>query len=241
MSDPRSLETVFLGRVPYEDAVALQEERRRAVLAGEAGEALLLLEHPHVYTIGRNARRGDVLADPTWLEARGVTVARSSRGGQVTYHGPGQLVGYPILNLDPDRRDIRRYVRDLQRMLVLTLADFGVVASGREQPEIGVWAGDRKVASIGVHIRRWVTMHGFALNVSTDLAYFGGIVACGLRQVEMASIESLTGAAPRPRGGGAKRRPALRRRFRPSTRGARSGCNGGSALACRVEFRPEPL
>jgi lipoyl(octanoyl) transferase len=192
----RRIEAAFLGRVSYEDAVVLQEERRRAVISGEAPEALFLLEHPHVFTIGRNARHADVLADPAWLERHGVTVAESSRGGQTTYHGPGQLVGYAIVNLDPDRRDIRRYVRDLQRVLVLTLADFGVAASGREQPEIGVWAGSSKVASIGVHIRRWVTMHGFALNVTTDLELFRGIVACGLRQVEMGSIESLTGARP---------------------------------------------
>lgn len=193
----RRIQAEFLGRVSYQEAVALQEERRRAVISGEAPEALLLLEHPHVFTIGRNAGRGDVLADPAWLESHGVTVAESSRGGQVTYHGPGQLMGYAIVNLDPDRRDIRRYVRDLQRVLVLTLADFGVAASGREQPEIGVWAGDSKVASIGVHIRRWVTLHGFALNVTTDLAFFRAIVPCGMRQVDMASIESLTGARPR--------------------------------------------
>ncbi|MDH3523713.1 MAG: lipoyl(octanoyl) transferase LipB [Acidobacteriota bacterium] len=194
---PRRLEAGFLGRVAYEDGVALQEERRRAVIAGEACEALLLLEHPHVFTVGRNARRSDVVADSGWLERHGVTVAASSRGGQVTYHGPGQLVGYPIVNLDPDRRDIRRYVRDLQQVLVLTLAEFGVAAAGRgAQPEIGVWAGERKVGSIGVHIRRWVTMHGFSLNVTTDLAFFRGIVACGLHGVEMASIESLTGARP---------------------------------------------
>ncbi len=192
----RRVEAGFLGRVSYATAVALQEERRRAVIEGIAPEALLLLEHPHVFTVGRNAQRADVLADPSWLEHHGVTVAESSRGGQVTYHGPGQLVGYPIVNLDPDRRDIRRYVRDLQRVLVLTLADCGVAASGRDQPEIGVWANDCKIASIGVHIRRWVTMHGFALNVATDLAFFRGIVPCGLHQVQMASIESLTGARP---------------------------------------------
>jgi lipoyl(octanoyl) transferase len=138
-----------------------------------------------------------VRAAPEWRRAHGVEVAQSSRGGQVTYHGPGQLVGYPIIDLDPDRRDLRRYVRDLQEVLVRTLADYGVAAEARRsQPEIGVWAGDRKVASIGVHIRRWVTMHGFALNVTTDLEFFRGIVACGLREVEMASIASLTGQRP---------------------------------------------
>jgi lipoyl(octanoyl) transferase len=193
----RLLETSFLGRVEYDDAVARQEARRRAVLAGEAPEALFLLEHPHVFTVGRNARDSDVLADREWLRERQVAVAEASRGGQVTYHGPGQLVGYPIVDLDPDRRDLRRYVRDLQEVLVRTLGDFGVAAEARrEQPEIGVWAGGRKVASIGVHVKHWVTIHGFALNVSTDLSFFAGIVPCGLTQVEMASIESLTGARP---------------------------------------------
>jgi lipoyl(octanoyl) transferase len=196
--DTRPLEASFLGRVEYREAVARQEARRLAVLDGTATEALYLLEHPHVFTVGRNASTDDVLADRTWLRGRGVTVAEASRGGQVTYHGPGQLVGYPIVNLDPDRRDLRRYVRDLQEVLVRTLADFGVAAEARKtQPEIGVWAAERKVASIGVHIKHWVTMHGFALNVTTDLGFFRGIVPCGLRQVEMASIESLTGDRPR--------------------------------------------
>lgn len=190
----RALEASFLGRVPYAEAVALQERRRRAVISGEGREALLLLEHPHVFTIGRNASAADVTADPAWLAEHAVEVAETSRGGQVTYHGPGQLVGYPIVNLDPDRRDIRRYVHDLQQVLIATLADFGVEAEARrEQPAIGIWVGRRKIASLGVHIRRWVTMHGFALNVTTDLGFFSGIVPCGLRQVEMASIASVTG------------------------------------------------
>lgn len=197
MSSAPALEASFLGRVGYREGVALQEARRRAVIAGAAPEALLLLEHPHVFTVGRNASAADVLADPQWLRAHEVTVVETSRGGQVTYHGPGQLVGYPIIDLDPDRRDVRRYVRDLQQVLVRALADFGVEAKARRaEPEIGVWVGERKVASLGVHIRRWVTMHGFALNVTTDLDFFRAIVPCGLRQVEMASVASLTGARP---------------------------------------------
>ncbi len=197
MSDDRKLlETTFLGRVEYAAAVELQERRRAAVIEGSASEALFMLEHAPVFTVGRNADRADVRASTEWLEARGVTVAESSRGGQVTFHGPGQLVGYPILALDPDRRDIRRYVRDLQAVLVRTLADFDLEAKARSHPEIGVWVGDAKIASLGIHIRRWVTMHGFALNVTTDLDYFGGIVACGLDDVRMASIESLTGNSP---------------------------------------------
>ncbi|HEV2846782.1 MAG TPA: lipoyl(octanoyl) transferase LipB, partial [Thermoanaerobaculia bacterium] len=123
--------------------------------------------------------------------------AESDRGGQVTYHGPGQLVGYPIVNLSPDRRDVRRYVRDLQEVLIRTLADYGVAAEPRDgQAFIGVWVGEEKIASIGVHLSRWITTHGFALNVSTDLSFFTGIIPCGLDQVRMTSVERLTGKAP---------------------------------------------
>ena len=190
-----------MDRVPYAEAVELQHEARRAIRDREGPERFLLLEHPHVYTLGRNADGGDVLAGPEWLRARGIEVAECDRGGQVTYHGPGQLVGYPIVNLSPDRRDIRRYVRDLQEVLIRTLsrylANHGVEARpGEEQALIGVWAGERKIASIGVHLSRWITTHGFALNVSTDLSYFSGIIPCGLDRVEMTSIERLTGQAP---------------------------------------------
>ncbi len=196
-SAPRPLHWSYLGRVPYAEAVERQHAARAALKAGEGPERLLLLEHPHVYTLGRNASAGDVLAGPEWLAARGVEVAECDRGGQVTYHGPGQLVGYPIVNLSPDRRDIRRYVRDLQEVLIRTLADYGVAARpGEEQAFIGVWAGEAKIASIGVHLSRWITTHGFALNVSTDLSYFTGIIPCGLHQVSMTSIERLVGKAP---------------------------------------------
>ena len=184
----------WLGRVPYGEATALQERVRDQVQGGGGPEHLLLLEHPPVFTLGRSASDTDIVATREWLEAHGVEVHATDRGGLVTFHGPGQLVGYPIIDLNPDRRDLRRYVRDLQDVLVRTLADFGVEAHGRsEQSLIGVWSGDQKIASIGVHVSRWVTSHGFALNVTTDLSYFGGIVACGLPNVRMASIESLTG------------------------------------------------
>ena len=193
----RPLHWDFLGRIPYAEAVELQHAVQAALKRGEGPERLLLLEHPHVYTLGRNADGGDVLAGPEWLRARGVEIAECDRGGQVTYHGPGQLVGYPIVNLSPDRRDIRRYVHDLQEVLVRTLGDFGVTAEGREEQSlIGVWAGEEKIASIGVHLSRWITTHGFALNVSTDLSYFAGIIPCGLHQVRMTSVERLLGMAP---------------------------------------------
>ena len=169
---------------------------RDAVKAGEGDEHLLLLEHPHVYTLGRNAVAADVLATATALAAGGVEVHESDRGGQVTYHGPGQLVGYPILDLSPDRRDVRRYMRDLQETLRRTLGDYGVEAEARGGDELGLWVGEAKIASLGVHLKRWVTTHGFALNVTTDLALFAGIVVCGLPGVTMTSIERLTGARP---------------------------------------------
>jgi lipoyl(octanoyl) transferase len=215
---PRELRWSFLGRVPYREAVALQEAFRerlrlgararsgaaaREGRGGEQGEPvehvehLLLLEHPHVFTLGRNAAPADVLASAEWLARRGVEVVESDRGGQVTYHGPGQLVGYPILDLSPDRKDVRRYVRDLEEVLIRTLADFGVDAAVRPGAAlVGVWVGEEKIAAIGVHLSRWITTHGFALNVSTDLSLYDGIVPCGLRQAAVTSIARLTGTAP---------------------------------------------
>jgi lipoyl(octanoyl) transferase len=195
---PRRLRWTFLGRVPYGPTAELQERLRRDVRNGRGEEHLLLLEHSPVFTVGRNASEADVTATGAWLRERGVEVHRTNRGGRVTYHGPGQLVGYPIVNLSPDRRDVRRYVSDLQETLIRTLAEYGIAARRRQgQKLVGVWVGEKKIASIGVHLARWITLHGFALNVATDLAYFSGIVACGLPQVEMTSIELLTGEAPR--------------------------------------------
>ncbi len=193
MNDQRRVHWSFLGRVPYEPTYRLQEQVRREIRIG-GPEHLLLLEHEPVFTLGRSASASDVVASEAWLEERGIKVHETNRGGQVTYHGPGQLVGYPIFNLDPDRRDVRRYVRDLQEVLLRTLADFGIIGRRRDgQAFIGVWVGDHKIASIGVHLARWITLHGFALNVATDLEHFDGIVACGLPQVNMTSIERLTG------------------------------------------------
>ena len=187
----------FLGRLDYRIATDFQHQLRDAVLGGSGDEHLLLLEHPHVYTLGRNASATDILADPEVLRRQGIEVHATNRGGQVTYHGPGQLVGYPIVDLRPDRQDVRRYVRDLQEVLIRTLADFGIAARRREgQAFIGVWVGEQKIASLGVHLKRWVTTHGFALNVTTDLGLFAGIVPCGLPSLPVASIASLTGTQP---------------------------------------------
>lgn len=186
----------YLGRVPYAATAALQVELREALRRGEGPERLLLLEHEPVFSLGRNATVADILWSPAELAFHGVEVAPSDRGGQVTFHGPGQLVGYPILDLSPDRRDIRRYVRDLQEVLVRTLADYAVAAAAGEGERIGVWVGPRKIASIGVHLSRWRTTHGFALNVAPELALFGGIVACGMPEIEMTSIARETGVEP---------------------------------------------
>lgn len=187
----------WLGRRPYGPLFAQQEQIRRDLKDGQGAERLLLLEHEPVFTVGRNADESDVLADRDWLRREGVEVWESNRGGQVTYHGPGQLVGYPIVSLNPDRRDIGLYVRNLQDVLIRTLCDFGIEARRREGKEfIGVWVGDEKIASIGVHLSRWITIHGFALNVTTRLDHFGGIVACGLDDVVMTSMEKYVAEVP---------------------------------------------
>ena len=191
-----TIRSAYLGRVGYEAGVELQHRLRQQLLDGEpdASDTLLLLEHPPTYTVGRNCDRSDVLADPDWLRRRGIAVAECDRGGRATYHGPGQLVGYPVIDLRAERRNVRGYVQDLQEVLVRTLATFGVAAVGGEERErIGVWVGRRKIASIGIHLRRWVTTHGFALNVCTDLDDFAGILSCGFDAGVMTSIEELTG------------------------------------------------
>ena len=197
--EPRLLYWSFLGCLPYGEADELQRRLREKVRQTPGKGFLLLLEHPHVFTLGRNADREDILVDEEWVKSRGAEVRPSDRGGKVTYHGPGQLVGYPIVDLSPDRRDLRRYVRDLQEVLVRVLGALGVVATPRHRTEeIGVWVEDQKIASIGVHVSRWITTHGFALNLSTDLSYFGGIVPCGLEGVRMTSVQALTGRQPDP-------------------------------------------
>ena len=193
----RRCEVRWLGRIGYGEALALQESRSRALkdaqLAGGRGEeALLLLEHPPVITLGRNAAEADVLAGADRLAALGVTVEKTNRGGRVTYHGPGQLVGYPILDLNPDRRDVGRFLRDLEEALIRTLATYGIEA-GRSAGSTGVWVGDAKIAAIGVHLSRWVTTHGFALNVTTDLDAFSLIVPCGIRTRGVTSMQRLLG------------------------------------------------
>jgi len=190
----RSVEIRRLGLVPYGEALAVQralvEERR----AGRVGDLLLLVQHPHVLTLGvrGDGGRGHILATDEALAARGIEVFETGRGGDITYHGPGQLVGYPIIDLKPDRQDVHRYVRDLEEVLIRTAGDYGIEAE-RVPGLTGVWVGREKLAAIGVRIARWVTSHGFALNVSTDLDQFNLIVPCGIADRGVTSLERLLG------------------------------------------------
>lgn len=199
---PRRVEARWLGRIGYGRALALQKDAVTRVARG-GPETFLLLEHEPVFTLGRNASAADVLFTPEKRRKLGIELVETDRGGKVTYHGPGQLVGYPILSLDPDRRDVRRYVRDLEQVLVNTLADFGVTASRSTVPErlSSVWVGNDKIAAIGVHISRWITTHGFALNVTEEpLAFFQGIVPCGITDGGVTSMERVLGHCVEPRG-----------------------------------------
>jgi lipoyl(octanoyl) transferase len=173
----RRLRVERLGRLEYAAALAMQKETERAVLAGSQPDTLLLVEHPHTLTLGRGATRAGILATEEMLEARHVTVFETNRGGKVTYHGLGQIVGYPIINLSPEREDVHRYVRDLEEVLMRAISDFGI-ESFRIKGLTGVHTTQGKVAAIGIHIARWVTTHGFALNVNTDLSFFNLIIAC---------------------------------------------------------------
>ena len=190
----RTLDVRHLGVVPYAEALALQrslvEERR----AGLIGDTLLLLEHPHVITLGvrGDGGRSHLLASSETLAARGVEVHETGRGGDITYHGPGQLVGYPIIDLKPDRCDVHRYVRDLEGLLIRTASDYGIDA-GRVEGLTGVWVGNEKLAAIGVRIARWITSHGFALNVTSDLDFFKLIVPCGIADRGVTSLSRLVG------------------------------------------------
>jgi lipoyl(octanoyl) transferase len=200
----RELWTVHLGAVPYREAYALQERVRAARQAGAIPDVVLLLEHPPVYTRGRRTEPGELPMTEQWYAERGIDIVDVDRGGKVTYHGPGQLVGYPIVGVE----DVIAYVRTLEEAMIAALADEGVIARNRPDEGrdfTGVWVGDRKIGSIGVHIARGVTTHGFAVNVDNDLTPFEWVVACGLGGVAMTSV-----AAETARTGGL---PCFRRRM----------------------------
>ena len=190
----RELEIRRLGVVPYDEALVMQrgllEERR----AGHVPDLLLLLQHPAVITLGvkGDGGRANIVATDERLAELGIAVHETGRGGDVTYHGPGQIVGYPILDLKPDRCDVHRYVRDLEEVMIRVCADYGVTA-GRIQGLTGTWVGAEKIGAIGVRLSRWITMHGFAFNVSTDLDHFKLIVPCGISDRGVTSLERATG------------------------------------------------
>ena len=173
----RPLKVRRLGRVDYDEALRLQKQTEQSVIAREEADTLFLLEHPHTFTLGRSAKTAGVLATAEVLKSLNVSVYETNRGGKVTYHGFGQIVGYPIINLSPEREDVHRYVRELEEALIRTMADFDIEAF-RIEGLTGVHTRDGKIAAIGVHLKRWVTTHGFALNVNTDLSFFNWIIAC---------------------------------------------------------------
>jgi lipoyl(octanoyl) transferase len=180
------------GSVPYRRAWAWQRALVERRAAGEVPDVVLLLEHPHVYTVGKRGSDADVLAAPEWLARRGAEVVRVDRGGQVTYHGPGQLVGYPITRLHPEL-DVLRFVRQVAAALAEVAGELGLDARVDSGLRTGVWVGDAKLAAIGMRVSRGVTSHGFALNCATDLAMFNAIVACGMPQAHACSLSSLLG------------------------------------------------
>jgi lipoate-protein ligase B len=186
----RQIQVRRLGRVRYDEGLRLQKELESEVIERRETDYLLLLEHPHTFTIGRRVKENGVLASPKTLEKLGVSVFETNRGGKITYHGLGQIVGYPVISLSPEREDVHQYVRDLEEVLIRTLFDFGI-ESFRLKNLTGVHTSEGKIAAIGVHIKRWVTTHGFALNVNTDLSFFDRIISCEGEPVT--SMEKITG------------------------------------------------
>jgi len=189
---------VALGRMAFGDALAMQRDLAARRIAGtQPRDLLLLVEHPPVITLGRGFQQQHLPTPPDLLAARGVELHEVERGGDVTYHGPGQLVGYPIFDLKEHRRDLHWFLRQLEEALIVALQDFGIPGE-RVAGYTGVWTRNRKIASIGIHVRQWVTWHGFALNVTTDLSYFDLIVPCGIPDVQMTSVQrELAERAPR--------------------------------------------
>jgi lipoate-protein ligase B len=205
-----------LGLRSYAEALSFQRELAAARIDKRVPlDVLVLVEHPPVVTLGRSTKQENLLFTPELLTARGVELFEVERGGDVTFHGPGQLVGYPIVDLNEHKLDLHWYLRQVEEVLIRAVAPFGVVA-GRVEKKTGIWTNDRKLASIGVHARQWVTWHGFALNVTTDLSYFDLMVPCGLPGVDMTSVEREL-AERSERGLGAAPSPALGEAVREST------------------------
>jgi len=183
----RNLDYCDLGLIDYKKAWDFQNEIYNKRLHNEVNDTLLLLEHPHTYTLGKVAAKENLLSNDEQLKQQGVSVYEIDRGGDITYHGPGQIVGYPIINLSLWHEDTHKYLRGLEEVLMLTCSEYGLDTE-RNSKYTGVWLKDRKIAAIGIKVSRWITMHGFAFNVNTDLSYFNGIVPCGIKGKEVTSL-----------------------------------------------------
>ncbi len=185
----KSCEVLLPGLLPYQQAIVLQESYVQKVAGGEESEKFILLEHPHVITLGRGFHPSNLLFSVEWFSAKGISVVESGRGGDVTYHGPGQVVGYPILNLK-EQPDLHLYLRRLEELMIRAVGDFGIQAD-RKKGMTGIWVGEEKLGAIGVRVVRWVSSHGFALNVNTDLDYFQYIIPCGIQNMGVTSMQKI--------------------------------------------------
>lgn len=196
MTGPRLLRVLAPGTVPYSDALELQADLVARRRAGDVEDTLVLLEHPHVITMGSSTDAGNILADEAERARLGIELHPAGRGGDVTYHGPGQLVAYPILDLKPDRKDLHRYLRDLEEVLIRVARDYDIEAE-RDEAGTGVWTRTGKLAAIGIRVSSgWITSHGIALNVDADLRYFDTIVPCGIVDRDVTSLERELGRSP---------------------------------------------
>lgn len=191
-SAERDVEVRRLGAMPYREAWALQRQAVADRAAGRIGDTLILLSHPPVITIGRGGDRDHLIAGPRELEDQGVEFVETDRGGDITFHGPGQIVGYAVIDLSRRGRDLHRFLRHLEEVIIQALSEFGISAH-RAEGLTGVWVGDAKIAAMGIRVSKWITHHGFALNVSTDLSYFDLIVPCGITGRRVTSMEELAG------------------------------------------------
>ena len=188
----RNFDYFDLGLIDYKKAWDLQNEIYNKRLHNEVSDTLLLLEHPHTYTLGKVAAKENLLINDDQLKQKGISVFEIDRGGDITYHGPGQIVGYPIINLSQWNEDTHKYLRGLEEVLIQTCSEYGLSCE-RNPKFTGVWLKDRKIAAIGIKVSRWITMHGFAFNVNTDLSYFNGIIPCGIKDKEVTSLSRETG------------------------------------------------
>jgi lipoate-protein ligase B len=190
----KTLQYLDSGLIDYKNAWDLQKEIFNLRLNNKIEDTLLLLEHPHTYTLGKTAKKEHLLENAESLKEKSISVYNIDRGGDITYHGPGQLVGYPIIDLTNWNKDAHKYLRNLEEVIIMVLKEFNITA-GREPKYTGVWVNDNKIAAIGIKISRWITMHGFAFNINPDLSFFSGIIPCGITEKGVTSLEKETGSA----------------------------------------------